>query len=515
MKIFFILTFVLSFISCFSQWKRVEQLPSSDIASLYHKNGVLYAGGKNVIYISKNNGLTWDSTSVIPQLFLVTSIIIYENNLYAAAPNRNVFKSADGGTTWQSATWQGLTPGTFPDVADFCEFMGELYAATFGNSVYKLNSASENSWLSFSNGLSDLSANLPVIASNSNVVISGTLANGIYGRLPANSMMWQERLLRGQLDPNEGCYSIIAAHDTLFYSGRTGKFYISTDNALNWDFIGEKLPSAATTMANAKQAILVSRHIFEDSFKTLFYYLKKDSLQNSFVNFSVVGDAHFTYKIDILSNKLWDASNKGLFFMSLSDLPGISAADEGVPITLPLRFTSLVAKCQEPTEYITWKTSGDQNSSHFTVERRSHSSGWTTVGVGQATGNSASENSFSFIDHDPVQNSYYRIAQHDLDGKMQYSGVIKSSCNSFETFTSFPNPFHDKLLINITADKPSEAVIKLTNSRGEVVRLRVTNIVQGNNQVSVDATSLPAGPYQLSATWGNGQSHKTSQVLKL
>ncbi len=177
MKLLFILTLLLSFKASFPQWTRVEQLPSTDISSLYHKDNILYAGGKNVIYISKNNGLTWDSTNTIPQLFLVTSIIVYRNELYAAAPHRGVFKSSDRGVTWQGTNWQDFNDSTFPDVADFCEFRGDLYVATLGNSVYKLNPVNGNSWLFFSNGFSNFSANLPVIASNGNAIIAGTLAN--------------------------------------------------------------------------------------------------------------------------------------------------------------------------------------------------------------------------------------------------------------------------------------------------------------------------------------------------
>jgi hypothetical protein len=92
MKIIFTLALLLHFSVSYSQWTKVQQLPSTDIASLYHKDNILYAGGKNIIYFSKNKGLTWDSTSIIPNLFLVTSIIVYKNELYAAAPNKGVFK---------------------------------------------------------------------------------------------------------------------------------------------------------------------------------------------------------------------------------------------------------------------------------------------------------------------------------------------------------------------------------------------------------------------------------------
>ena len=250
MKLIFTLVTVLCFSTSFSQWARVEQLPSSDIASLYHKDSILYAGGKNIIYISKDNGQTWDSTSTIPQLFLVTSVIVYKDELYAAAPNNGVFKSPDNGTTWQN-----ISSGIFPDVSDFCEFRGDLYASTLGSSVFKLDPVNGDRWLDFSNGLSSLSANNTTISSNDNAMVAGTLANGLYDYLPANSTTWEERFLRGRITPTEGVYDIISGHDSLFLTGHIGRVYMSTDNGLTWNIFGDVLPSLNSTLVNAKAGV--------------------------------------------------------------------------------------------------------------------------------------------------------------------------------------------------------------------------------------------------------------------
>jgi hypothetical protein len=519
MKIIFTLASLFYFSTSFSQWTRVQQLSSTDIASLYHKDNVLYAGGKNIIYISRNNGLTWDSTSSIPQLFLVTSIIVYKNELYAAAPHKGVFKSPDGGATWQDISagiFSDIPANIFPDVSDFCEFRGDLYASTFGSSVYKLNPVNGNTWLSFSNGLSNLSANLPSIASNSNAIIAGTLANGIYAQLPANSTTWEERLLAGQLDPNEGAYDIVTAHDTLFYSGSTGKFYMSVDNGLNWNFIGSGLASAATTLANAKQALLLSRHIFESgSFKVLFYYIKKDALQNPFVNFSVVSDNHFTYKIDILGDKLWDASNKGLFYMPLSDLPGISSEDDSVSaIILPVRFISFNANCEGNKISLTWKTAQEQHSNHFTIERSMDAVLWKSIADEASSNKGNTENSYSFTDKNVAPNAYYRIAEHGLDGAIHYSIVLQASCKLPDAFNLWPNPFHDLLFVNVFAEKESQAIIKIFDSKGSLVKMQKANFLRGNNGVSLNMKFFTAGVYHLSLVWENGQNNKTMQIIK-
>jgi len=430
--------------------------------------------------------------------------------LYAAAPRAGVFKSPDGGNTWQN-----ISAGIFPEVADFCEFKGDLYAATLGSSVFKLNPADRSSWLFFSDGLSNLSVNLPTIASNNSAIITGTLANGIYGRLPVNSTTWEERLLNGQIDPNEGSYDIVTAHDTLFYSGRTGKFYISTNNGLTWSFIGNRLTSAATTMANAKQAVLISRHIFETGiFKTLFYYIKKDSLRDPFVNFSVVPD-HFTWKTDIIGNKLWDASNKGLFYMSLSDLPGITDANDTLThIPLPVNFISFDLECISNKVRLKWKTEDEQNSNRFKVERSQDGIHWTVIGNLQAAGNSSVESNYSFIDEHPLQNSLYRIAEYDMDESIHFSTQRRSTCITSDKFSLWPNPVHDKLFVNIDASKESKATIKLLDPKGALIKIQTAQIIPGSNQLSIDINTLPGGIYVLLIDWYKGQNYKSIQFLK-
>ncbi len=509
MKLIFTLVIVLCFSTSFSQWTRVEQLPSSDIFTVYHKDNILYAGGKRIIYVSKDEGQTWDSTTAIPGPPLINNIIVYKNELYAACAPSGVFKSPDGGITWQNIS-TGLL---FPDISDFCEFKGDLYTATLGNSVYKLDPVNKNRWLFFGNGLSDLSANLTTIAGNNNALVAGTNANGIYDYLPANSTNWEERLLEGRINPNEKAYDIITGHDTLFYASGVGKFYMSIDDGFTWQTIGNRLPSAATNVVNAKQALLISRYIFDGGSKILFYYLKKDALQDPFVNFSVVFN-HFSYKIDILGNRLWDASTQGLFYMSLSALPGVSAVDPSPLTQQPVLFTLFNAKCDNKKVMLTWKTAQEQNSSHFDIEKSEDGIHWAVIRTLPAAGSSNSERTYSFTDDNKVQNNFYRIAEYDLNGRSQYTSIIQSTCSATNTFKMWPNPVHDKAFINITAENISPVIIKIFDSKGALLKMQRAIALQGSNQFSVDMEPLASGFYSVSVNWNNGQMKKTVQVLK-
>jgi photosystem II stability/assembly factor-like uncharacterized protein len=510
MKILFTLVLFLNFTFSFSQWTRVQQLPSSDISSLYHKDNILYAGGKNIIYISSDTGQTWDSTNSIPRFFEVDNIIVYKNELYATCFSIGVYKSADDGKTWQN-----INGGIAPFVSDFCEFKGDLYAATEGASVFKLDPINRDNWLPFNDGLSNLSVNATCIAGNNNALIAGTLANGLYDYLPANSTTWEERFLLGQIRPTEEAFDIITGHDSLFLAGTTGRFYMSTDNGLNWNIFGDRLPFSAASLVNAKQALLLSRTVFNGvSNNTSFYYIKKDSLENSFVPFSFVPD-NFTYKIEILGNKIWDATSNGLFYMSLSDLPGISAADDTVAaIPLSVQFILFNENCEGSKVQLAWKTAKEQNSSHFNIERSSDAIHWTVIGNLPAAGNSSAERTYSFTDNSPLQNGYYRIGEYDLDGRIQYTNILQSSCNATDAFSTWPNPVRDMVFINIVTGRESQAVVKVFDNKGALVKLQNATVLQGSNQLSVDIKSLANGVYSLSVDWNNGQMKKAVQVLK-
>jgi Secretion system C-terminal sorting domain len=509
MKLLITLALLLHFSTSFSQWTKVQQLPSSDIFTLYHKDNILYAGGKNIIYISGDKGQTWDSTNSISHFFEVDNIIVYKNELYAACFSIGVYKSADGGRTWQN-----INAGIIPFVSDFVEWNGDLYAATLGGSVFKSDPANRTHWLAFNNGLSDLSANLNSIAGNNNALVAGTNANGLYDYLPANSTTWEERFLLGQIRPTEGTFDIITAHDSLVLAGTTGRFYMSMDNGLNWNIFGDRLSSSFTSLVNAEQAFLLSTTIFDGvSNNTSFYYTKKDSLQNSFVPFSSVPD-NFTYKVDILGNKIWDASTNGLFYMSLSDLPGISAADDPVAIPLPVHFILFNVNCEGSNVLITWKTAQEENSSHFDIQRSPDGIHWTVIGNLPASGNSIIEKSYSFTDNDPVQNGYYRIVENDLDGRLQYTNTLGSSCSAADVFSLWPNPVRDRVFINIVTGNESRATIKLFDSKGALVKVQAATVLPGSNQLSIDLRSLASGVYSLSAEWNNGQTKKAVQVLK-
>jgi Secretion system C-terminal sorting domain len=187
----------------------------------------------------------------------------------------------------------------------------------------------------------------------------------------------------------------------------------------------------------------------------------------------------------------------------------------GAGTALPVRFSFFTVRCDRNQVQINWKTAQEQNSSHFNIERSADGLGWRVIGDLPAAGNSNIERSYSFTDNNPVQNSVYRIAEYDLDGRVQYGAAVRSICNATnEAISLWPNPVHDNLSINIVAAGKSQAVIKVVDSRGVLVRIQKNTVVQGSNQFIVDMRSLANGIYSLSVEWNSGQMKKILQVVK-
>ncbi len=181
---------------------------------------------------------------------------------------------------------------------------------------------------------------------------------------------------------------------------------------------------------------------------------------------------------------------------------------------LPVLFTLFNAKCEGEKVLITWKTAQEQNSDHFNIERSTDGTHWIVIGNLPAAVNSTTERSYSFADDKPLQNGYYRIAEYDLDGNVKYTIAIQSSCSARDVFSLRPNPVRDMVFINIFTGNESQAMIKVFDSKGALVKIQKATVLQGSNQLSIDLRSLANGVYLLSVDWNNGQMKKAVQVLK-
>ena len=180
---------------------------------------------------------------------------------------------------------------------------------------------------------------------------------------------------------------------------------------------------------------------------------------------------------------------------------------------LPVNFVSFDAKCERNTVLLNWTATGEQDHQHYKIQKSGDGTSWVAIGDLPVAANGGTS-TYSFTDNNPLQNGYYRIAQYNVNGTVHYSAVAGTSCNLIDAFTIWPNPAHNEVLIKITGNSESAAVINVYDSKGALVVAQKANLTRGINQLRLDIGRLANGIYSLVVEWENGRMKKTVEVMK-
>jgi hypothetical protein len=183
---------------------------------------------------------------------------------------------------------------------------------------------------------------------------------------------------------------------------------------------------------------------------------------------------------------------------------------------LPVQFLFFNTRCMDDHVIISWKTAQEQNTARFAVERSPDGIRWETIGTLPAAGNSTIAITYSYNDNNPLPGvAMYRIAEYDMDGRIQYTSIIRSDCEAKDRWRIWPNPVQEMLWVNITTTGASSATIKLFDSKGSLVSSQQHALLPGSNQLNIDMKKLSSGTYHVTAEWGLGKTQKSVKVIKM
>jgi hypothetical protein len=115
------------------------------------------------------------------------------------------------------------------------------------------------------------------------------------------------------------------------------------------------------------------------------------------------------------------------------------------PATLPVTWVFFRGNSHANGIQLQWETSSEINADRFEVEHSLNGTRWTMLEAVQSTGgnNGSSGHQRYQIQHNQPKNgsNYYRIKQIDLDGKFEYSKIIRVEFQSQSVIEKiFPNP---------------------------------------------------------------------------
>lgn len=177
---------------------------------------------------------------------------------------------------------------------------------------------------------------------------------------------------------------------------------------------------------------------------------------------------------------------------------------------LPLNFISFIAqKCSNRQVCLTWKTSNEQNVSHFEIERSSDAVHFVKIGGRQA--NNQPQNTYTATDDiaalQSITKIYYRIKEIDKSGSSKQSNISLVRLDS-KAVTVYPTMVGS--YFNVQNDANEKMQLRLSGSDGKVSRLQAINA--GTNTIFTDR--LAAGIYVYQVYGSDGMLISSGKIIK-
>jgi hypothetical protein len=168
---------------------------------------------------------------------------------------------------------------------------------------------------------------------------------------------------------------------------------------------------------------------------------------------------------------------------------------------LPVTFTSIKAWQENKDISIEWKVENESSIRRYETEKSNNSIQFTSLCVTAATGNRGQTASYQITDAHPAQGyNYYRIKSIDLNGRIEYTAVVKVLIGKgSQGIIIYPNPVIDGVIsIQLNNMPGGKYAVKLLNNLGQKVFDKIINHTQGSSTelITIDK-NMPHGVYQL------------------
>ncbi|HUC81258.1 MAG TPA: T9SS type A sorting domain-containing protein [Flavisolibacter sp.] len=174
---------------------------------------------------------------------------------------------------------------------------------------------------------------------------------------------------------------------------------------------------------------------------------------------------------------------------------GFAFGDPGLNI-LPITLLEFTGRQENTTAVLNWKTSSEQNSKDFEVEKSTDGRNFSKIGTVPAAGNSSSQRTYSFRDVQLSAANYYRLRMNDSDGQYKYSDVVLVNYGAgAQQVTVVNNPFAGYLDIRF-ARSAANARLQLVSTSGAVVAEKQFTNLSGQLRWQLPA-QLSRGTYVL------------------
>ncbi|WP_170172772.1 T9SS type A sorting domain-containing protein, partial [Hymenobacter rigui] len=163
---------------------------------------------------------------------------------------------------------------------------------------------------------------------------------------------------------------------------------------------------------------------------------------------------------------------------------------------LPVQLTQFTATAQNRQVLLRWATASELHNDRFELERATDGRTFRPIGRVAGQGTTSQGHTYSFLDTPPAATTlYYRLRQVDTDGTATYSAVqtLRLNAPATELLLS-PNPATSAVTVNLTTLPAGPYELTLRDVQGRTVLRRTAN---AEAPLTLPLQPLPAGVYYL------------------
>lgn len=285
-------------------WKQISSgMPTNlnGVNTILVKGKNVYAGTDSGVYISNNNGASWQKSKNIIG-FSIKSLIIKDNNVFAGTKGGGVFMSSD-----TCKTWIAVNTGLAGNVSSLAVSGTNIYAGTdYG--VY-ISADNGGLWKLVNNGNTLFSEILSLTATG-NYVFAGTRYGGVFKTsdnglhwIPVNNKFYCHTI-----------YTMVANDSDIFAGTKYGGVYIYKKGNNNWKSINNGLtinavnnyqPLYGLGVSGSKVFASNGLHMFLSTDYGSNWFWKKNELNN-----------YSCFTLKIIGSYILVGANNGIYLSS-------------------------------------------------------------------------------------------------------------------------------------------------------------------------------------------------------
>lgn len=200
----------------------------------------------------------------------------------------------------------------------------------------------------------------------------------------------------------------------------------------------------------------------------------------------------------------------GVGYSGFSDFaPG---GGSGNTTALPVELISFTSTCIDDNEIqLNWVTATEVNSDYFQVEKSNDAIHFEPIATVQAQGSSQSITNYNYSIFSNILNSYYRLKQFDIDGKVQTFNMIYTNCEKNNADLNIYYAGNNQIRMDVNTSSNNEYVLNLFQYDGKFLFSKKVVVEKGSQSILIPlGANLSKGLYIIQL-----QNNTTAIVKKL